>query len=116
MTLLFAVVTKGMSYIHPEDFCQLVAGILNAPAINISVDAYSKTPVDKSTILAEMSEQFKMRYELIELKDKVNAVGSKSHYYFRNARAADFGFKPLRTSLEGVLREFATHTESLKIT
>jgi nucleoside-diphosphate-sugar epimerase len=103
-------------YIHPEDFYQLVAGILNAPAINIAVDAYSKAPIDKSTLLKVISQQFKLQYELIEVKNKVNAAGSKTHYYSRNAKAADFGFKPLWTSLEGVLREFATYSRSLKIT
>jgi hypothetical protein len=33
----------------------------------------------------------------------VNATGSKPHYYSLNTRAADFGYQPGFTSLDGVL-------------
>jgi hypothetical protein len=37
----------------------------------------------------------------------VNATGNKAHYYSLNTRAADFGYQPELTSLEGVLQESA---------
>jgi len=35
----------------------------------------------------------------------VNATGGKPYYYSLNTRAADFGYRPTLTSLEGILIE-----------
>jgi nucleoside-diphosphate-sugar epimerase len=92
-------------YIHPEDFYQLVVVILNAPPINIAVDAYSKAPIDKSALLTALSRHFGLQYELIEDKNIVNKMTSKAHYYSRNTKVAEFGYEPRRTSLDGVMLE-----------
>jgi hypothetical protein len=52
-----------------------------------------------------MHEEFGLRYETTELVTSVNATGNKPHYYSLNTRAADFGYKPTMTSLEGILKE-----------
>jgi nucleoside-diphosphate-sugar epimerase len=92
-------------FIHPEDFYQLVAAILSAPATNETVDAYSKAPVDKPSLLKAIGEKYELRNEITQATTSVNATGNKEHYYSRNNKAAKFGFKPRLTSLEGVMLE-----------
>ena len=92
-------------YLHPSDFYQLVRVILSAPPVNSAVDCYSKGPIDKPTLLVAMQEIFGLRYEVCEADACVNATGSKPYYYSLNTRAAEFGYKPALTSLEGIFRE-----------
>lgn len=92
-------------FIHPSDFYNLVNAILAAPATNAVVDAYSKAPIDKPTLLAAMQEKFGLQYEIVQTGAGVNATGGKPHYYSRNTRAVEFGYQPARTSLEGILIE-----------
>jgi nucleoside-diphosphate-sugar epimerase len=92
-------------FLHPEDFYQLVSALLTSPASNAVVDCYSKAPIDKPGLLAAMQEKFGLKYEITQSGISVNATGDKSHYYSLNTRAADFGYQPALTSLEGVLLE-----------
>jgi len=94
-------------FLHPSDFYTLVKALLAAPAINTVVDCYSRAPIDKPSLLAVMQEKFGLRYEQAETANGINATGKKSHYYSLNTCAADFGYKPALTSLEGVLKESA---------
>ncbi len=94
-------------FIHPSDFYQLVAAILNAPPINAAVDAYSKAPIDKARLLVAMQENFGLRYELVQTGVGVNATGWKANYYSLNHAVQHFGYTPSLTSLEGVLLESA---------
>ena len=94
-------------FLHPSDFYQLVCALLSAPAANTPIDCYSRAPIDKPSLLAAMQEKFGLRYEIAEAFASVNATGSKPHYYSLNTRAADFGYQPALTSLEGILQEAA---------
>lgn len=92
-------------FLHPIDFHNLVLALLSSPAANTAVDCYSRAPIDKRTLLSVMQSRFGLQYEIAELSAAVNATGGKPCYYSRNRRAADFGYQPTLTSLEGVLRE-----------
>ncbi len=92
-------------FLHPSDFYYLVSALLSAPAANTAVDCYSCAPIDKSTLLAAMQERFGLQHEATEATSSVNATGNKPHYYSLNTRAADFGYQPALTSLEGILKE-----------
>lgn len=92
-------------FMHPSDFFNLVSVLLSAPAANAVVDCYSRAPIDKPSLLAAMQEKFGLQYEITEATASINATGSKPHYYSLNTRAADFGYQPVLTSLEGILRE-----------
>jgi nucleoside-diphosphate-sugar epimerase len=94
-------------FLHPSDFYKLVSALLNAAPANAAVDCYSKAPIDKPSLLAAMQEKFGLRYEITAVTAGVNATGSKPHYYSLNTRAADFGYQPVLTSLEGILTEAA---------
>jgi nucleoside-diphosphate-sugar epimerase len=92
-------------FLHPSDFYKLVGALLSAPTTNTAVDCYSRAPIDKPTLLAAMQEKFGLQYETTEASASVNATGSKPHYYSLNTSAADFGYQPAMTSLEGILQE-----------
>lgn len=92
-------------FLHPIDFYCLVNALLVAPATNASVDCYSRSPIDKFSLLVAIQEKYGLRYEITQVKNRVNATGTKLHYYSRNTRAADFGYQPKLTSLKGVLME-----------
>ncbi len=92
-------------FLHPSDFYTMVKAILSSPATNAAVDCYSRAPIDKPTLLTAMQERFGLRYEITGATASVNATGSKPHYYSLNTRAADLGYQPGLTSLEGILRE-----------
>ena len=92
-------------FLHPSDFYNLVSALLSGPAANAAVDCYSMAPTDKPTLLATMEDKFGLCYEVTEAGASVNATGGKPHYYSLNTRAADFGYQPKLTSIEGVLLE-----------
>jgi nucleoside-diphosphate-sugar epimerase len=92
-------------FLHPSDFYKLVSALLLAPANNTAVDCYSRAPIDKPNLLAAMQENFGLKFEISEATISVNATGGKPYYYSLSKRAADFGYQPALTSLEGVLRE-----------
>ena len=93
-------------FLHPSDFYCLVRALLAAPPANATIDCYSREPIDKPTLLAIMQEKFGLQYEITGVTAGVNATGGKPYYYSLNRRAADFGYQPSLTSLEGLLIEF----------
>ncbi len=93
-------------FLHPSDWYQLVQAILSAPPTNAVLDGYSLAPIDKPSLLAAMQETFGLRYQIIGQRANVPiATGVKPYYYSLNTRAADFGYQPRLTSLEGIMRE-----------
>lgn len=92
-------------YLHPMDFYKLVGVLLSTPAVNTALDCYSRAPIDKPSLLAAMQQKFGLQYEIAPASASVNATGGKTHYYSLNNRAADFGYQPGLTSLEGILLE-----------
>ena len=92
-------------FIHPSDFYKLVVALLASPASNAAVDCYSKAPINKPALLAAMQDHFDLCYEVITTNASVNATGNKPHYYSLNTKAADFGYQPNLTSLDGIKQE-----------
>lgn len=93
-------------FMHPADFHQLVECLIAAPATNCAVDCYSRAPIDKPSLLQAMTEHFGLHYEVAGgASVTVNATGAKPYYYSLNRKAADFGYQPAWTSLEGILTE-----------
>jgi nucleoside-diphosphate-sugar epimerase len=92
-------------FIHPSDFYRLVNAILTAPETNTVVDAHSKAPVDKQTLLADMQENFGLRYEVVQTNSAVNATGIKPYYYSLNSPYADFGYQPIFNSQTAIFEE-----------
>jgi len=92
-------------FLHPADFYHLVNSLLTAPARNVAVDCYTLAPIEKPTLLTTMQEKFGLEYEITATTATVNSTGIKPHYYSLNKRAAEFGYVPKYTSLDGVLSE-----------
>jgi nucleoside-diphosphate-sugar epimerase len=92
-------------YLHPADFYQLVNVLLYAPAANTAIDCYSKAPITKQNLLNAMQDKFGLQYEITQASVSMNATGIKPNYYSLNTRAADFGYQPTLTSLEGIMKE-----------
>lgn len=93
-------------YLHPDDFCQLVNRVLNAPPLNTALDCYSHAPVEKTTLLEGMATHFGLRYEFIAGHvAPVNATGTKPFYYSMNRKAQQLDYCPAYTSLDTVLTE-----------
>jgi nucleoside-diphosphate-sugar epimerase len=94
-------------YLHPGDFHQLVDCVLDAPAANRVLDCYSRAPVEKSALLGMMQQRFGLRYEVTETPAGVNATGAKPHYYSLNRQAAELGYQPACSSIDGIAAESA---------
>jgi len=94
-------------YLNPSDFGRLVDVLLNSSPVNDVVDAYSRAPVDKFSLLARMKEQFGLNYEFDDGAIGFYATGAKVNYYSLNTRTSQYGYKPKLTSIEGIAREAA---------
>ena len=92
-------------YLNSLDFYRLVTAILASPLNNDVVDAYSLLPVTKTELLEALQDIFGLRYRIGNSNSSVNATGVKPCYYSLNRRAADFGYIPTLTSLEGIILE-----------
>lgn len=92
-------------YLGPDDFSRLVALLLRSHAVNDVVDCYTRSPVDKMTLLMAMQEQFGLEYEVRNNHDAIRATGIKMNYFSKNHRAARYGYHPGNSSLENVMRE-----------
>lgn len=92
-------------FLHPIDFHNMISSLLKTAPANAAVDCYSKAPIDKPTLLATMQNEFGLKFQLTKTGSSVNATGGKPYYYSLNRRAADFGYQPTLTSLEGIIKE-----------
>lgn len=92
-------------YLGPSDLHQLVEKILIASATNDVLDCYTKHPVDKFTLLEKIQQRFGLAYEIRDASAGVNATGVKMNYFSINKRAAQYGYVPSISSLEGILAE-----------
>lgn len=93
-------------FMHPADFHRLVECILSAPPANCAIDCYSREPIDKPSLLQAMKNRFGLNYEIVkDTAVSVNATGVKPYYYSLNRKAADFGYQPAWSSLDGIESE-----------
>ena len=87
-------------YIGADDLYQLIDKLIFIDGLNTIVDAYSKEPIDKFTILEFLKSSFGLRYQFQESFKALNATGDKDHYYSKNFFAKDFGYSPKYSSKE----------------
>jgi len=93
-------------FMHPSDFHKLVECLISIPSANFAVDCYSREPVDKPTLLRAMNQSFGLAYQTIESPQvALNATGIKRYYYSVNKKAAEFGYQPTWSSLDGIREE-----------
>ena len=98
-------------YLHPADFHQLVRRVLDAPPANRALDCHSAGAVSKTALLATMQARFGLRYEVVAATEQaaavVNATGAKPNYYSLNRQAAELGYQPAYSSIDGIVAESA---------
>lgn len=101
-------------YIGPDDFCQLVSLILEAPAMNDVVDCYTKAPAQKMYLLQSMEKEFGLTFKLTDTAVGVNSTGIKVNYFSNCRKAEKFGYFPRRTAMETILGEAGSLLTSLR--
>lgn len=101
-------------YLDPVDFFQLITALLHAAPSNDVVDCYSKSPIDKLTILDMLQNKYGLRYRFSEGAKLVNATGSKLMYFSLNRRAAKYGYAPRSCSQMHIARSIELYLEGIK--
>ncbi|MFC0167416.1 NAD-dependent epimerase/dehydratase family protein [Pseudoduganella danionis] len=95
-------------YLHPADLHQLVRCVLDGPPLNQALDCYSAAPIAKQPLLDAMQQHFGLRYQVSPAPaGLVNATGSKPNYYSTQRLAAELGYQPRYSSLDGIVQESA---------
>lgn len=93
-------------YSGPQEIAQLIQGILAAPPCNTAVDCFTRSPVDKLSMLESMKNKFGLQYELVERKTGLVSTGAKLNYYSKSRKATElFGYVPQKSSLDVVLEQ-----------
>lgn len=93
-------------FITPPDFFTLVQCILNSDSRNLAIDCYTQDPIDKLSLLNELSVHFGLRYATQKNHNTINATGTKINYYSLNKIAEEIGYIPHKNSLIGLIDEF----------
>lgn len=73
--------------------------------MNCAIDCYSLAPVEKLTLLSTLQDRFGLRYQILERELGVNATGKKPFYYSLNKKAAQLGYEPQYSSVDGICME-----------
>ena len=92
-------------YIGRKDFFTMISLIVNQSETNSVVDLYSRSPVDKLTLLSEMKKMFGLKYEFVNSTVGINATGSKVNYFSENRRAESFRYTPSLSSIDMIVSE-----------
>jgi len=94
-------------FITPDDFFNLIKAITKKQGLlNTALDCYSKSPVDKKTLLQKIEEEYEFSYSYKEVG--INATGMKLNYYSINKKAEKLGYFPSHSSISGILFEIDT--------
>jgi len=94
-------------FLIPEDFFNLIEVILKQKFINNAVDCYTKSTIDKHSLLSEMKTKYSLEYEMYSGTNVINSTGSKKNYFSKNKVAGDLGYIPKNTSLSGLMKEIS---------
>lgn len=93
-------------FITPVDFFQLFEKVINEDSNNLAIDAYTREPIDKLTLLKELKSKYGLMYEFVSTGVGVNATGFKRNYYSTNRKAEELGYFSKLSSLEGIFEQF----------
>lgn len=104
-TFITSNVNFYRDFIGPSDFYNMILAFINSPICNLSIDFYSKKPVEKFTILHNFSSSFGLKYEIVENHHNLSPTGLKKYYYSHNKLAQEFGYIPEFNSLDLLINE-----------
>jgi nucleoside-diphosphate-sugar epimerase len=92
-------------YLSPRDFFSLILAVLNAPIFNGALDCFTKSPIDKFSLLGALNKRYGLNYEI--LADSPSYYpDEKKCYYSLNKVAKLYGYEPSRNSLENIFEGF----------
>jgi len=91
-------------FIGPRDFYNMINILLSQERINTAVDIYSRLPISKDMLIANLEERYglKVRTQHAPLHQ---VTGVKENYYSTNLEAYTLGYRPTLTSLETIFEE-----------
>lgn len=90
-------------FIGPEDLGHLLSWILMQPVANGALDCYTREPITKNDLLANMKRTYGLKFEVTH-PTFVSPTGLKTFYYSRNHTAEQFGYRPRYDSWENIKR------------
>jgi len=92
-------------YIHPYDFYKIILAILISSATNVAVEAYSKKPIDKFTLLKLIKDKYGLMFQIDNQVSNINATGCKLNYITTSQNTSIFRYEPLFSSAECICNE-----------
>jgi nucleoside-diphosphate-sugar epimerase len=98
-------------YIVPADLAAMIHRcierwtIRDSRPLNSALDCYSGAPVGKFELIDAVHDAFKLRSRVDTSADTLTTTGPKNQYFSTYHLAADWGYKPIYTSKQGVLNE-----------
>ena len=92
-------------YIHPMDFCSLIDVIIASPPANTVVDCHSNGPIEKIALLEAMKKEFGLKYLVRQQTQNQSIYTNKTNYYSLLSNAKKIGYKPVYSSLDGLIYE-----------
>ncbi|AAY90842.1 NAD-dependent epimerase/dehydratase family protein [Pseudomonas protegens] len=93
-------------FITPTDFFQLVQKVISSKYfLNQAIDCYTKSPIDKISLLEAFQDRFSLKYTLENEFQSLNATGMKLNYYSLNKAPSELVYEPVFSSLDGLFYE-----------
>ncbi len=101
-------------FVTAPDVCQLIEKCFKSRPINRALDVYTKSPTSKFELLRRLEREYGLRWK--EVDDPSVARGSveKSAYYSTDKGAAQIGYEPKYSALEGVVNEVEKYLKNLQ--
>jgi len=101
-------------YVTPPDIRRLIEHCLAARPINRALDVYTKAPVSKFELLESLNRTFGLTWEEVDNPSVARGSVEKNSYYSVDHSAADTGYEPQYSAIEGVIREIGMYLDNLK--
>jgi nucleoside-diphosphate-sugar epimerase len=87
-------------YLHPDDLLSLITSCAETGQLNSAFDAKSAKPISKFDILAMLKSEYGLRYDVVPDLGNGSPNGFNAIYCSTFNGAAEFGHKPVFSSLE----------------
>ncbi len=92
-------------YATAKDLFSFVQCCVKTGKINDYFDMYSKKPISKFALLDALVKKYNLEYKIIKSQKKSASVAKNSYFSKSKKATTVLGYKPERTSLEGILSE-----------
>ena len=116
-TFVTTPVEMDRDHLVPADMVRLIECVIGrwrsgVGPVNAALDCYTLAPSGKFELLEGLKSELGLRYEISGHLETLAPTGAKSRYYSTSRRAAEWGYRPRFTTIEGVLSELRALHES----